>query len=1338
MTSTMSRPTSTMAPAVFTEQANRMGLPMMSASNYNSGPQFGPNGQVVWSQQPFEFWAPFYGAASKPWIQPTYNSYARQHETLPEAFMGSNAFITKLIMTQITYDDEWPFRVLAPLVVMEDAMEVQMDFIKFDDHMLNRTPEESVSRLTTHTKSSKRDYLVRYGIALLLSHGFMNTEIGKWTYMMNIQQIKNATSETISFGSIWHFLNHKPYVDPNASLRGTGTEQLNDVLRAETDRWGCLHKDALAGIQLRDQLHKTMRDRNQPRGDCLYICEGAMKMFGQKPETRFNFLSGKVYDPNRNELAAQMSDMELVESRSFRIGVGIPNSDPMYQQQTIGGYNLINNRNLTDVPLPFLRTGMFDREVYSEAEDDKVRISYVNDGAFNCGLFDWTDATGENGGMGGGGGDMFDSCNNDNPMSGGPGVDSDHIPYKTAYPITRLGQLYFTLPCNTAVTWGEAYRNVKLLDELCQRMELDLNATDKSVYEKFIKTFDWYPSVNMNNNNNNNAPPPPNDPYYVPAPTSIYPIIGESSSSSSLDGASNNANSNGALPHDENVENTRGDRLESEGLAALIDKSIVEDLVKELPKHNKELGWTFHDTKSVQEWPFNKYISKKCTKFLEGASTPCNQNELVAISESAVVLAAYCHPTVFQFKDADDLSNIQLASWGIGASGVPKDSNKIRGRVFFSLLLSHICNHASSYQDINELNGLVEEMMPSSQPQKVLSLLRASISNKEGNGLWSNTCFDAQRSIFQEAIKEVATYLYVRISSGATGVPVDAIIIKGIEERVNSVLNNGTGVVSSYSSSGFSFLSVNQVPRSVVRGKETLQKIKEAKQDTASNLASIESGYERSRYKENDIRKDMADCITWLNAQNVPDNDIHSFIGKDPLTDSSVDAFDLYAHKLEELILLSDINRITGDKSIASITEGDRDKTKWIILLIAHFYDYLHRRNIKPSYINTLIYLCFSPTNIGNNAPPPTVYREINTAWNSAHREKAYSDETVLLSILKSLYNDESVIETSRKNTLTALKTRVENNRTAENSRDVARLPLNTVHSIPTRDVRITYDEIRTRLLDDVDRFGVKSGLFWDFAMRHNWPQAIGFLLLRPHQTYNMGSAIYTTKGQAGQTAIGHADMELGNDTARKMVHGHFTLYFKTIILAEEKIIIARNIYCNGYIGGNNASFWNAAPGHPDKDDYNQGRMNKSFFSCAVPISYKPKNGTSNLDITGEHHLALEASVSIEPELHYPSAAIYRDHWKWSAGFMNPLNKPYAEEGDSHKPKYNTICFQNFQAEYKWNDAAKAGSFSKYVYNQGHWGRKVGPGFAEVTRGAKAYFDTPGYHDIKATAIIAA
>lgn len=89
-----------------------------------------------------------------------------------------------------------------PQPLLTRCVQVAWDEIIFNDHMLQPVPEEGISRLVTQQTNERRDHYVRYGIALILEHGFMKTAKGQQSYQMNILQIRNATLETMYFGVI--------------------------------------------------------------------------------------------------------------------------------------------------------------------------------------------------------------------------------------------------------------------------------------------------------------------------------------------------------------------------------------------------------------------------------------------------------------------------------------------------------------------------------------------------------------------------------------------------------------------------------------------------------------------------------------------------------------------------------------------------------------------------------------------------------------------------------------------------------------------------------------------------------------------------------------------------------------------------------------------------------------------------------------------------------------------------------------------------------------------------------------------------------------------------------
>ena len=330
-------------------------------------------------------------------------------------------------------------------------MEVVWDQIEFDDSLLDKLPEEAIARLTTHTKSIKRDSMQRHGIGILLNSMFKETAKGEQMYHSQIKQLSNACSETIAFGVIYRYLSHSQYVDPNEKYRtDSGPNSIDALVRADLDRWCCLVKDEDAVETLIDNLNITFSNRGVDPGDYFIWPMGSKKYHRGKDF----YLSGKVQS-SEPSIYSQAPGIKHRESRGFRVGNHCANEDPQFRQKTIGGFNVMNNLNLTDVPNCHYRTSMLDRIIYSEDEDGWVRMEYRKSARYT-GLYYW--------------GEGYDDC-----------------------PLAPIGEDFFSL--YESQTWGEYYKRVGEFDKMVEKLHKDLNdcggceANDGAAFEYFKHVF---------------------------------------------------------------------------------------------------------------------------------------------------------------------------------------------------------------------------------------------------------------------------------------------------------------------------------------------------------------------------------------------------------------------------------------------------------------------------------------------------------------------------------------------------------------------------------------------------------------------------------------------------------------------------------------------------------------------------------------------------------------------------------------------------------------------------------------------------------------------------------
>lgn len=425
MTSRSALWTTTSRPSDFNPTPNRTGESALSVSN-NGTPQM-PMAALTNS---FQKWMPYFGMPAKPYMMP-YQDLDVQHETLPQAYEGDCIMLRDMQITQLKESDEWTYKELAPLMLMEKSMVIKMDRVIFNDHMLDRVPEEGIGRLTTHRKESKTDHMQRFGMSLFLNTQFLGTPKGIQMYVMQLRQMFNATSQTIAHGVIWHLLNHTPYEDDSMKYRLTegGYGSMDQLVKDELMNFACLVKEQYGGQMLIKKLDAAMTQRGESVANMCVWPQGG-EMYGGIADF---YATGKRFENDKNHLQSQISrSMSHRTSRGFKVGNHCAVEDPQFRYRTIGGFNVINNRNLSDVPIHEYRTAMLDRVIYSEKDDGWVRMRY-EDAARYTGFYHWKDPT---------------------------------------TPISPLGEEFFGI--YKAATWGEFLENTGELDNVINKLHQDI------------------------------------------------------------------------------------------------------------------------------------------------------------------------------------------------------------------------------------------------------------------------------------------------------------------------------------------------------------------------------------------------------------------------------------------------------------------------------------------------------------------------------------------------------------------------------------------------------------------------------------------------------------------------------------------------------------------------------------------------------------------------------------------------------------------------------------------------------------------------------------------------
>ena len=85
----------------------------------------------------------------------------------------------------------------------------------------------------------------------------------------------------------------------------------------------------------------------------------------------------------------------------------------------------------------------------------------------------------------------------------------------------------------------------------------------------------------------------------------------------------------------------------------------------------------------------------------------------------------------------------------------------------------------------------------------------------------------------------------------------------------------------------------------------------------------------------------------------------------------------------------------------------------------------------------------------------------------------------------------------------------------------------------------------------------------------------VSITLARPFIEHEMVSMVLMKGGlDTGRNVYGHADMQISSNTAVKVIEGHYTAHFKSIVQNPKNVNVLRDVMSIGYIAGCNTAFF--------------------------------------------------------------------------------------------------------------------------------------------------------------------
>lgn len=343
-------------------------------------------------EQQYENLRVFFGEAPRDRVNKLHSDdwddYQKENSDYPDAFthmygtgedgqFSKNGFLSRTMIEKTVASLCWQVTRMAPWREHNSSLVLEWSCAKFDQHLLDKLPEESAPRLLSSSRSSGRASLLRHGIALLLEATFAETPLGRFTYLMHLEQMRVATVETACYGAMIAILEHQEWRDPAArhSRQDAFTANaIDNMFKEEVRIWGIVHKHADGFEILKNKQSKALSSRGSgaSHGNFTVIPQGMAQFLSQSDRSAF-YMEGPGTDAQITKRLAH----SIVDSREFSQGENNPGHDPIFRQQTIGGFMTLDDSSVQTEDVAKYRTSHLDSLGYDEDKDSYYMFRYA-------------------------------------------------------------------------------------------------------------------------------------------------------------------------------------------------------------------------------------------------------------------------------------------------------------------------------------------------------------------------------------------------------------------------------------------------------------------------------------------------------------------------------------------------------------------------------------------------------------------------------------------------------------------------------------------------------------------------------------------------------------------------------------------------------------------------------------------------------------------------------------------------------------------------------------------------------------------------------------------------
>jgi hypothetical protein len=1320
------------------------------ASSLNSGPRFDGDGRSVESTK-HEALSAFFGQPSKEMRSDPYLDRENENYDLPDAYTGKNSYLSMILVSRITAAEMWPIKELFPWLKWDKSLEVTWDEWLFSDHMLGREPEEAAPRLLVSKFSERRTSMVRYGIGLMLEHGFYRTEKGRLNYIYNLVQISNAVIETAAYGAIFAAVHSVAPKDRNQKYRRSTNRSKSDLdalFQSEHDTWAILQKNAGGALMVVDKVNEAFNHRNPGTFPNYFVWPSGSRKYTQGQADAANW---NTDGSRRNAMDEAMAGVTYRESRAFRMGEHEPDEDPCIAERTIGSFNLMSSLPLRGVKPKDYVTAMIDILIYSETADAWAYQEYQGLVRY-AGLFeDWDSA----------------------------------VPK-----LSELGQRYF----ESYATWGQytleslpgtGQSTLEYMIDCIHTRPLEIQQDFRAQAAKWMDTSeedDGYKvqaqaqkqvfRAHAAKRKDTSDDEDDEDEEQSQAGERPKRIIADTEEQTGVEGG-------GFKTSSDDVRDALVGRLspdanqflrEVENLNVRYKTDLFRPLVSYLRSHPDtdigRYGWailqhalfdldlqiaasqpsTHGRGRPYQSTELERAIARGDSDFHDaddrsphwlpkGHETDVNQVRVHSNPH-------FTHSTPLEFAsqsftlsseffvlfdlDKDDLDRLVSKNGVLDTDIKTVKDSRLKNDVIRSGRLQ-VSVAASAVLALLRSGGDDSDVAVVRQIRSILArkhfrthaendLTEAVTTVLQFPALNSQRCISSVTSALRELIKNY--YSNPRITD------------REIIEHVYRIEACTSDLSSSAPGTGFRFESPADTRAEAFRVTATATATvlsKEKKEEIVAESVKVVKALSAGVDKRNADPNSKATVVNSFSNERFARQYEDIYIRSHPtptefnqfaqigqsiaeyLTDrrKRVEVLQRYFQLAREHPLGVSSSSFSSSKDVKTTV----DSLEALIKADAGVAIQLADAGVPSSWERLTEQQYASITTLDADS-----FREFGSVSNrrikdyfayvrqSGKKIEQFDRDDDFLNVF---FDDGEVGDA-------LLKAYKEFNAVSVGA------------SVGVPEVKLSRDVIREILMN----LPIRDARFLKWCIRNNVIPPIGLLLTRPHMTYIMGGGFAAVAGGqdaggSGNTLHGHAAFELSDDTSQMMHHGHFAMYNKSVIWDAAKITHFPNVICKDYVCGNGTRPWDPLNPH-HVELYTENRLTRDMFVMPVPMGWKTES--NHIDATGEYNSALGAGQDANENSAYASSFIAKEVW----GMDNSLKAGCDNESDA-LPVYNTVCFQAHQFYYN----AGQKDYVSVITEKTAWGPCIYPGCGKVRRGVEMLFKPVDYDNTKTVMLVA-